>query len=288
MGQDRIGKCAQLLHGLRVIPADRRAGNISARHHQASRHLQAIRIIKQQHLDRRIGEHDTDLGIARRNRVAQNVFFSFLQQKDRLLVSRQDPPLLLIHKACALRHCFVAHHHRKRLGRAFFPFPKPHYRLLGRCVAAQMKSPDSFYGKNPSLRKKLPGLSDCVRPALLPSCQIDRRAAVVAAYRLGVIPAGIRILIFRLAGRTHGEILHARPCPVIRKLVQDRQPRAALGTVNEGMKIPAVFRVIKLPPAIRADRNIRGNENLPLLLLAFDDFKGCHAACIRQIFHIYL
>ena len=82
MGQDRVRKVSKLSLCLLIVPADRGSGNISAGHHQAVRHAYFIRIIKQQHLHRGIGEHDSDLRIARRNRLAEIRTFFLLKQQN--------------------------------------------------------------------------------------------------------------------------------------------------------------------------------------------------------------
>ena len=69
--QDAVTESGDLPQGFLIIPADRRAGYISAGHDQHVRYRAVIRIVKQQHLDRRVGEHDAHLGIARRHCLAQ-------------------------------------------------------------------------------------------------------------------------------------------------------------------------------------------------------------------------
>ncbi len=61
----------------------------------------------------------------------------------------------------------------------------------------------------------------------------DRRSA-------GRGSGGWRVFVLRAARRTHGERRHGRPLAVVRAVANDRQPRAAVGAVEERIAVAAV------------------------------------------------
>ena len=71
VGQNAVADISQLLHRLCVVPADRCARYVAAGHDQTVRHGDAVRVVKEKHLHRGIGQHDADSGIAGRDPPAE-------------------------------------------------------------------------------------------------------------------------------------------------------------------------------------------------------------------------
>ena len=63
--------------------------------------------------------------------------------------------------------------------------------------------------------------------------------------------------------------------PVVGDVADDREPGAAVGAVDEGVAVTAVFRVVQLPQAVVTGRDVGGDEDIfPAFLLAGDDAEG--------------
>ena len=273
VGKHHIAEPQDLRFHIPVLPADGCAGDVSAGHHQAVRHLQVIPAVKQQQLDRGIGKHDPHLGVVRGNGRGQLSRSGFLQQQYGLLMSGQDLLLFRCDKAFPPHRLRIPEHHGKGLHGSGLELSEPGDRLLIGGVTAQMKSADALYGGNLPVQDRLPRHTDGVLAPFAPSHQIDLGSAVRAAHRLGVIPPGRRIVVLPGTLRAHGKFLHGGAFPVIGKRVQDRQSRTAAGTVDKGMQIPPVFPVVHLTDAVVAYGNVRRHEDLAPGLSAFHNGK---------------
>ena len=141
-------------------------------------------------------------------------------------------------------------------------------------VTAQMESPDALDGGDASLHQGPPDKGNGVAPPFAPPRQIDFGAAIIAADGLGVVTAAGGVVVLGTARPAHGEDPHAGPFPVVGHGVQNGQPGAAGGAIDEGMQITAVRGVEKLLPALGADADIGRNEDVPRLVEAFDDGKS--------------
>ncbi|MPN22237.1 hypothetical protein SDC9_169620 [bioreactor metagenome] len=69
-----------------------------------------------------------------------------------------------------------------------------------------------------------------------------------------------RVGVLRGAVRTHGEPAHRGRRPVVRQILDDRQPWAAVGAGGERVAVAAVGRVGHLGQTVRAGRDIRWDE----------------------------
>ena len=83
-----LAEMGQLLPRLRVVVADGRPRRIAAGHYQTVWHVDAVVVVKKQTLHRRVGQHDADGGLTRRDTLAQAAARFFLEQQNRLLMSR--------------------------------------------------------------------------------------------------------------------------------------------------------------------------------------------------------
>jgi hypothetical protein len=77
---------------------------------------------------------------------------------------------------------------------------------------------------------------------------------------LGMEPAIKGIAVFPPTGGTHGEGLHRSTGPVIGQAGDDRVAGAAVGTVREGVAVPAFSGCVCLFCAGPADRQVRGRH----------------------------
>jgi hypothetical protein len=84
------------------------------------------------------------------------------------------------------------------------------------------------------------------------------RSAVWAGYRLGVKTTVKWIVIFGGASRTHLESPHRGFGTVVGDILDDREARAAVRAVNEGIAITLVARIKQFLQAVWADADIGG------------------------------
>ncbi len=99
-------------------------------------------------------------------------------------------------------------------------------------------------------------------------------AADRTAVRLGVIAAVFDVVILPVAVRAHREGAHRGLGPVVGHVLDDREARAAVRAVDEGVAVTAVLRVPQLPQAVLADADVRGDQRVALRLgFAREDLK---------------
>ncbi len=81
-------------------------------------------------------------------------------------------------------------------------------------------------------------------------------SACGAGIWLGMEPPRGRIPILRLACRAHREGPHGRPAAVVGQRVDDREPRAAVGAVDEGAAMPSIGGIAQLGKACPAGGDV--------------------------------
>ncbi len=132
------------------------------------------------------------------------------------------------------------------------------------CEARQVVSPQALEGDDPPRGQGRDRDGQRVVELDRPPAAVEglqARAARRAGDRLGVVAAVARVLVFRAAGRAHGEARHGRTLTVIRDAPDDRQTGAAMGAVEEWVAIPAVRGIEKLAQAIPAGCDVRRDED---------------------------
>ena len=82
--------------------------------------------------------------------------------------------------------------------------------------------------------------------------------------RLSVKSAIAGIVVLGAAGRAHRELAHRRPRAVIRHALDDREPRPAVGAVDERVPVAAVAGVEQLRQAVVAGRAVGGDQRVGL------------------------
>jgi len=84
-----------------------------------------------------------------------------------------------------------------------------------------------------------------------------------------------RIVVLRLASRTHLEPSHRGLWPVVGNAARDGEPRPAVGAVQKWIPVAPVGRVKQLAQAVWASRRIRWNPSAhPAQNLAGNDLKA--------------
>ena len=86
------------------------------------------------------------------------------------------------------------------------------------------------------------------------------RAADRAGIGLSVETPVERIVVFRLAGWTHGKDAHGRLISVVGDILHNREARPTVGAVDERIAVAAVGWIKQFARTVRANRNIRGNQ----------------------------
>ncbi len=167
----------------------------------------------------------------------------------------------------------IAHHNRKWLRRTVLQDPESCHGLLICCITAQMESSDPLDRDDLPIDDRLTDTGDRRASPLLSARQIYLRPAVIAAHRLCIVSARLRMCIFIRTLRAHRKFTHTRSFAVIRHGIQDRESWPACGTIDKRMHIPPVFRIVQLLFAFRTGRDIRRNEDIALLLLALNNVK---------------
>ncbi len=76
------------------------------------------------------------------------------------------------------------------------------------------------------------------------------RAAFGAGIGLGMKSSVRRIVVFRLAGRTHLKMPHGGLGTVIGDIIDDGVARPAVGAINKRIQIAPIIGIEKLPPAV--------------------------------------
>ena len=92
-------------------------------------------------------------------------------------------------------------------------------------------------------------------------------AAHCAAIRLRMVAPVFNVSILRLALWAHGERTHRGEGAVIGDISDDCKPRAAVGTVEEGIPVAPVTGISQLPQAILTDAHVGADQGVVLAAL---------------------
>jgi hypothetical protein len=129
-----------------------------------------------------------------------------------------------------------------------------------------MKTSETFYGNYISGKKKFDGFPKGVSVRELVPLSIKkfkRWPAGRTGIWFGVKTAVCRVFVFPLAQRTHRETGHGRIYPVIRDILDNRQPGAAVCAVDKGIAESSIGGVKKFLQTVVAGGDVRRNMNLP-------------------------
>ena len=149
--EDHVAERRERLLGLLVIVADRRARGIAARHDEHGGdfgRLMVFGVVEDQHLHGRVGQHDADLWVARRDARRERAVLAAAQQQDGLLVARHHLSFARLEVAGAARRLLVAHHDGKGLLRAVLECAQTvDGRFICR-VAGEVEAADALDGRD--------------------------------------------------------------------------------------------------------------------------------------------
>ena len=213
-------------------------------------------------MQRRVRQHQAKLPVARRDRAGHGAGADAAgqpgQQHDRPPGAGQQRLGRLIHLAQLAGGGDVRHHDRERLVLPVLAFPQRRRRALAARVHRQVIAAHALDGEHLSApqqasrrRQRLPGQQRSGRGQ-----QPQPGPAGRAADRLRVKPAVGGILVFRRAARAHGEARHRGQRPVVGHVPDNREPRPAVGAVDERVAEPAVGRIGEFPQAVIAGGGI--------------------------------
>ena len=163
--EDCVGKIAELLLRLTVVPADRGTRDVAARHDKAVRHLNAVVVVEKQQVDRRIREHEAEFRVVRGCLRAHAAARDPGKQHDRLLVAGQYLLRLRGNFALAPDRIKVPHHDGERLHRAGLALPEGSHRLGILCAAAEVEAADALHCDDFPFLYHLPGPADGLVPS---------------------------------------------------------------------------------------------------------------------------
>ncbi len=176
------------------------------------------------------------------------------QQHDRRLRGGEQPRLLVVDVAGGGRGGERREHQRERLLLAGLHLAQPAHRGIVARVDDEMKSTESLdgddgAGRDASLGRQQRFVAIAQRPTFrVPERQV--RAAGRAGIGLRVEPAVARVLVFAPARLAHLEPGHRRVRPVVRQRLDDREPRAAVRAVGEGIAVASVGWIEDLGQAL--------------------------------------
>lgn len=88
------------------------------------------------------------------------------------------------------------------------------------------------------------------------------RATFCAGIRLGMKAAVKRIVVFGLAGGTHGKVSHGGQGAVVGDVADDGVARPAVGAVGERVVVTPVGGVEDFRQAVGADADVGGDEGI--------------------------
>ena len=149
--EDDVAERRERLLGLLVIVADRRARGIAARHDEHGGdfgRLMVFGVVEDQHLHGRVGQHDADLWVARRDARRERTVLAAAQQQDWLLVAHHHLSFARLEVAGAPSRLLVAHHDGKGLLRAVLELAQAVDGRFIRRVAGEVEAADALDGRD--------------------------------------------------------------------------------------------------------------------------------------------
>jgi len=235
-----------------------------------------------------VGQHRAEHGVVRGDVRRDIRLRSRVEQDDRRADGGQQRGFVGVNHAAAAHRLQRFQHHGEGLVRAGFARAQAAHSLraggvAGQVVAAQPLDRHDVPG--PQQRRRA---GDVVLAAREPIggrvCRGDQaqaRPADRAGVRLGVKAAVQRVVVFRLAGRAHGEGAHGGHRPVVGHGFDDGVARPAVGAVGEGVAVAAVGRVQDFRQAVGAGGHVRRDQGCPGVGGAVADGEGRERLAVK-------
>ena len=278
MEQKAVGNAPQFVQGLGIFEKNGRIRQVGAGHDQ---HIQVVP--KQQVMQRRIGQHHAQTA----------VFAEVVQPRLPLLQQHNGPAkagenlLLRFRQAAdAPDTVHIPAHEGKGL---LIPLLSPAQLFdQGFVIAAagQVHAAQSLDRDDLPCLQGLPCQFYAIAGELISGLvQIKHPgAAACATIRLGMVAPVVNIMILPVAVRAHGKADHGGLGPVIGDIFNNRETRAAIGAVNEGIAVAPVPGVTQFPQAVLTDADVRRDQGVAEFLpLALTDLKAFVAPKFRRI-----
>ena len=291
MDEEQVGDVGEPPQGILVPIGDRLVGEVRARHHERRLGVGAQQVVK-----RGVGNHHAELRRARRDLLrhgcplaaAGDHHRSAGTGEERLLAGGQ-----LDERAGGLE---VGRHERERLGVAMLSLAKRPDDLRKVRATCEVIAAESLEGHDPPGPQRLGrgghGISRRAEGsrAARPVQEAGSGTALGAGVRLGVEATVAGVLVLPPALRTHLEMDHGGSRPVVGQAPGDREPRAAVGAVDERVPVAAIAGIEQLPDAVITGRRVgRKSRFGPARRSAREDAKpALPARCQRldrQVVH---
>ncbi|OPZ61005.1 MAG: hypothetical protein BWY87_00100 [Deltaproteobacteria bacterium ADurb.Bin510] len=247
--QEALGDAAQAFLGLAVFDADRLVGQVAAGHDQRAA------VGHQQMLDGVIGQHQADLVQLGRHRGRNGRVGPEAAQHDRPLGRTQELGFSRTDVGDLAGGLEVGHHHGQGLGLALLALAQELDGLVVVGRDRQVKAADALDGQDTAGHELHHGQRQgvvIVERHAAQVAQLKPGAADRAGVGLGVeAPVG-RVGVFAGAVVAELETSHRGARAVVGQVGHDRQARAAVGAVDEGVAVAPVLGIEEFAQAVGA------------------------------------
>ncbi len=262
--EERVGQAGQALGRVRVVGRQRLVGEIAGRQHDRPAHRRHEQVV-----ERRVGQEDAHVAVLRDHRRRQRGTATAAdgRQHDRPLRALEQASLGRAEHGQRTGGRDVASHHRERLCPPPLAVAQPADRdvvgrITGEVVAAETLDRHDAAGQDVGGGGQQGGVAGRDRSRGGRRAIGEPGAAGRAGHGLGVEPAirGARVL--GSARRAERERPHRRGRPVVRQVIDDRRPRAAVRAVRERVPVAPVGGVEQLAQAVVAGGDVGREEAL--------------------------
>lgn len=297
--EEGIGDAGEALQRHMVSDDQRLAAGVGAGHHQHQRlRLRepgepvgpAGRLVEQQVLQRRMGQHHAQPGESRRHAVQLLVDDALLAQQHDGALRRREQDLCAAADIAPLRRRHrVGDHHREGLLLALLAVAQPRHRLGITRVTGEMEAAQALDGDDLAAQHARHRSGNRVYARHRHALRIEQHqagAAIRTGVGLGVEAAMLRRLVLAQTGRALRERRHAGGGAVVGQRARQRVARAALGAVDEGVTVAPVRGVEKLRQAVGAHRRVvaDGGVHGGIGTVALEDGKAVGVGLYRAAF----
>ena len=263
-----VGDARQALARVVVAVGDRLVGDVAARHHERRRG-----VVREQVVQRRVGQHHAELAVARGDRRRHGRVGAPRREHDRPLAPGQQLRLGVAQLDERPRRRDVAHHERERPVLAVLARAQSRDRLLVVGAAREVVAAEALDGHDRAVEQGRGGQVHRVVAGRLP--QPHGRTARRARVGLRVEAPVARVVVLGPARGAHREAGHRRQRPVVGHAAHDREARAAVRAVDERVAVAAVGGIEELGQAVGAGGRVGGDRRVGLAAVgALEDAKA--------------
>ena len=267
--QEQVGDPAQPFERVAVLVGNRLVREVGAGHDQNGRITgRQAAVGQQQMMKRRVRKHHAELRSAGGDGAGDGRATPAGGENDRPLRRLERRLLLLAELDQPERGLDAGHHQGKRLVLPVLARAQPRHRLLVAGIAGEVKPADALDRDDQPVgqpsRRTVDGV-DRARYSGPLSTRADEphpRAAPGAGVGLGVKATIGRVVILPPAFVAHLEARHRRGRPVVGDAGDDREPRPAVGAVDERVAVPAIRGVEQLRQALPAGGRVGGHRSV--------------------------